>query len=199
VLYQSGYVQVGYLHIEVDGESNEYMFNPNLWMALGPNGLVDAQDAMMLGDTGQYSAHAFILKQVKAGDLYVGGEKQGYLGPMSIVDIADMQTGQMLGARLITPDQGFETTIGGRPVTITMSTRVDNYSDFSYKRDPGIPILYFGWIAMIVGVALTMYIPFSQAWVRITGGEAQFLLAGRGGMDDAKKIASQWNDILSTP
>jgi cytochrome c biogenesis protein len=199
VLYQSGYVQEGYLNVEIDGESREYRFVPNVWMALGPNGLVPAENAMSMGGSGQYSDHAFILMQVKAGDLYVGGEKQGYLGPMSIVEMADMTTGQQFAGRLISPDQGFETEIGGTPVSVTMSTRVDDYSDFSYKRDPGIPILYFGWIAMIVGVSLAMYIPFSQAWVRISGSDAHILLTGRGGREDAAKLASQWNDILSTP
>jgi hypothetical protein len=50
---------------------------------------------------------------------------------------------------------------------------------------------------MIVGVMLAMYVPFSQAWVRIKGNTAHLLLAGRGGgVEDARALAGQWNDIL---
>lgn len=197
-LYQSGYVQVGYLRVVIDGKADDYMFVPNTWVVIGPTGLVDVDQLMsMNADMSQYSSDAFILKQVKAGDLYVEGKKDGYLGPMSIVNIANMQTGQTLGTQLITPDKGFDTTIDGKPVHVTMSTRVDDYSDFSYKRDPGIPILYFGWIAMIVGVTLAMYVPFTQIWIRVTGETAHLLMSGRGGIEDAHKLTSQWNDILN--
>ena len=179
VLYQSGYQQLGYLSVEMNGKTKEYPVTPGDWFVLTADGPADPGSAMSGVE------EAFSLEAVKAGDLYIGGKKTGYLGPLAIAHRGSMATGETLDSVLLSPDEGLVTRIDGLPATVRMSRKVDNYSDFSYKRDPGIPVLYLGWIVMILGITLALYIPFAQVWVRVEGASGQLLVAGTSSSDDA--------------
>ena len=193
VMYQSSYQQIGYLDVDIDGERQEIQAVTDQWLGLGQGGLIEGTRAMNMGPAAAETV--FYLEQVKAGELFISGESQGMMGPMTIASLIDRRTSQSLGRILLTPDKGFETTLGGKPVSVRMSRRVDNYSDFSYKRDPGIPILYLGWISMIVGIAVALYIPFTQVWLRFEPSKTYALVAG-GGSAVADSNYGRWNDML---
>jgi len=195
VLYQSGYQQIGYIKVTDAERSVEYPVYPEQWLVLTPQGPVP-DDQVTSGDA--IFSSAFLMEQVKAGDLYQGGKKVGYIGPLTIVRIADVATGQTT-SQLLSPDRSFKTELAGRKVRVSMAKRVDNYSDFAYKRDPGIPVLYFGWIALIIGIALSLYLPFTQVWIRLSqagaGGETAWMLM----QGPAGAYYARWHDILRAP
>lgn len=193
VMYQSGYQQIGYVEVEYLGETKEYQCPSGVLIGVASGGLVDAMKAVSAGQP--VAQIAFAIQQVKAGDLYIQGENTGFMGPLTIAEMYDMTTMQSLGRMLLSPDNPIETTLLGEPLTIKMSRRVDNYSDFSYKRDPGIPILYLGWIAMIVGISVALYIPFTQVWLRFEPTKTYALVAGGGSMV-ADSTYGRWNDML---
>lgn len=196
-LYQSGYHQTGYLSLSIAaGEAVEAELladTPSVitsrgvavqdgpggaWLLPVPGTQFGKVTALPQGTPVSDLLYEF--EQVKAGDYYDGGVKAGYIGPLTIAHMYEPQSGQYMGSRLITPDKPLALTVNGQPALASMSRRVDNYSIFSYKRDPGIPVLYFGWILMIAGVALTLYIPFSQLYLRYEqqGGKLYILGAG---------------------
>jgi hypothetical protein len=90
----------------------------------------------------------------------------------------------MSGDFLVKPDQGFELRLQGKPVKVTMSTRVDNYSDFSYQRDPGLPVLAAGWILLVIGVAAALYTPFTVVQARAEPGRLLLLVMGQNSQPD---------------
>jgi hypothetical protein len=176
---------------EGENAPREYRMLPNQTCAISPQGLVVFDD-----ETGQWllpkaddatrftvmpsetplSSLRFQFEAVKAGDLYEGGKKTRYIGPMTICNFYDGN--QYLGSQIIDTERGFNASVAGQPVRCTMSKRVDNYSIFSYNRDPGKPVLYFGWVCMILGVAFTLYIGFSQIWLRAEGSRVLLLALG---------------------
>ena len=174
-LYQSGYEQRGYVAATINGEEGTYPAPAGLFLALTSQGTADAMQVMATQDC---SDIGFAFEQVKAGDLYVGGEKQGYIGPLTLASLVDLKTGDELGRVMVTPEQGFTVNLNGEQVEVRMSRRVDNYSVFAYKRDPGIPVLYFGWIALIIGITAALYIPYGQLRARVSGGKAYLAAYG---------------------
>lgn len=196
-LYQSGYHQIGYLEVSIAaGEPIEAELLAETPSVITPRG-VAVQDGpggnwllpvpgtqfgkvTVLPEGTPISDLMYEFEQVKAGDYYDGGIKAGYIGPMTIAHMYEPRSGQYMGSQLITPDKPLAFTLNGQPAMASMSKRVDNYSIFSYKRDPGIPVLYFGWILMIIGVALTLYVPFSQLYLRYEQAGGKLYLLGTG-------------------
>ncbi len=197
VLYQSDYQQDGYFEVTgPDGTVAEYPAPANLWMVLTPAGPAPAETAMGTGQP--FSDYAFLLEPIKDGDLYRQGNKAGHVGPMTLAHLANINSSEE-STRVISVDQPFTATILGKPYTVKLSQKVDNYSGFSYKRDPGIPILYFGWISLIIGIALSLYLPFTQVWLRIEAGRVLMLAAAPGGTRAARALYARWRDILVRP
>jgi cytochrome c biogenesis protein ResB len=122
-----------------------------------------------------------VAENVKAGDLYRHGKKTGEIGPMSIFSLRDNGSGMEMGSVLIDQDKGFATRVGTQEYQVRMAPKVDNYSIFAYKRDPGSPLLFLGWVMLVAGIALTMYVPFTQVWVRAEAGSLRVLALGRDG------------------
>jgi cytochrome c biogenesis protein len=196
VLSQSGYGQKGFLNVTSATGTQEYFTPAEEWLVLTPDGPDFADNVLRTGAA--HSQYAFRLEQIKAGDLYVRGKKRGYIGPLTIVHLADVKTRQQW-AQLLTPDKPFTTQIGGTQYSVALSRRVDNYSEFSYQRDPGIPILYFGWISLIAGIAVTLYVPFTQVWLCIEPQRVFMLAVGPGGARALRALYSRWRDILLAP
>jgi len=191
-IYQSGYQQRGYMLIEQNGEETEYPLPSGLWFVIGPNGPMTPEQAM---SAGVMVAEAFFAEPLKAGTLYVGGEPQGEIGPMTILRTARMEDGAASQGRLLTPDDTQQITIDGQPAVLRLSAKLENYSDFSYKLDPGIPALYFGWILMTVAITLAMYIPFGKVNLRVEPNRTFALVSGRG-IESAKQEYTRWRELL---
>jgi cytochrome c biogenesis protein len=196
VLYQSGYGQQGTIIAQHGSESQEYPAPSDTWLALAPSGLVDAQQAIGMGQP--ISNLAFLLEPIKAGDLYKQGVKSGVVGPLTLAHVADVDS-KKEWTQLFSVDQPLKVTLMGEAYTLKLSPQVANYSEFSYKRDPGIPVLYLGWIALIVGITLGLYIPFTQVWLRFEHGRVFIVCAGPGGMRARHAFYARWRDILEQP
>ncbi|MBN2083392.1 cytochrome c biogenesis protein ResB [bacterium] len=192
-IYQSGYQQRGYMLIEQDGQETEYPLPSGLWFVIGPNGPMTPEQAM---SSGVMVTEAFFAEPLKAGMLYVGGKPQGEIGPLTILRTARMEDGAASQGRMLTPEVTEQITVDGRPATLRLSSKLENYSDFSYKLDPGIPVLYFGWILMIISIALAMYVPFSRVHMRVEPQRTFVLQSGRG-IESAKRDYAHWRDLLS--
>jgi cytochrome c biogenesis protein ResB len=177
-LYQSSYIQQGYLSTTFGGQTQEMQLPPaGTLYVFTPQGLMPRDMAMGM----PMSAQGFEFEQVKAGDVYHGDAKQGSIGPMTLAHMYDARSGEYLGSQLVTTDKAIVTSIGGEVISAMMSPKVDNFSVFSYQRDPGAPILLFGWLSLVLGIALTLYIPFTQVWVRVDGAKSHFLASGPDG------------------
>ncbi len=58
-------------------------------------------------------------------------------------------------------------------------TGIEEYTVLQYVRDPGIPIVYFGGLILIIGLTLTLYFPFRQVRVMLKPeGDGTAFLAG---------------------
>lgn len=190
-IYQSSYQQQGYLEVTVDGQTHECQLLPQQRIYIGAEGCyvesggtlfsLKPEDGFRAASGVDVNSLAIVVcEPIKAGDLYIGGELSGYLGPMTTISAGVMGLG-LTAQQVITPEQGLELTLGdGQTADVRMSKRVENFSVFSYKRDPGIPLLYLGWIAMIVGISLALYIPFTQVRIRLDGRQLSVLLSGAG-------------------
>jgi cytochrome c biogenesis protein len=197
VLYQSDYTQDGYLLVTgPDGHSDTYPAAAGQWLVLTPAGPEPAETAMGAGQP--LSDYAFRLEPIKEGDLYRQGTKAGRIGPMSLLHLANINT-EVEALQIIDTQRSFKTTLMDKQYTVQLAPKVDNSSGFSYKRDPGIPILYFGWIAMIIGITLSLYLPFTQIWLRVETGRVFMLAAPAGGMRAARTLYARWRDILMQP
>jgi hypothetical protein len=178
-LYQSGYTQVGYASVDYGaGDVKEFPLPNGSWLAVAPGGIMLNDMAAQAGTP--VANLAFQIEAVKAGDLYEDGKKVGYIGPLTIAHLVDRATGQGVDDVLIDPEHGFSVMLNGRPVQVKMSRRVDNYSTFSYTRDPGLPVLAIGWILLVAGIAGALYVPFTQVQARFEAGQTLLLVTGSG-------------------
>lgn len=189
MLFQSGYEQNGYISYELDGKPVEELVPSDMWLCLTSNGLARAES---LGNTDK----VFLLEKVKAGDLYIDGENTGYLGPMTIAHVQNVMVDAPPQQIMLDTEQGFALSLDGQQVEVRLSPRIQNFSIFSYKRDPGMPVLYLGWILMIIGIGVALYVPFNKVHIRIEPQQAMFLLGGvRGG--GLKGLKREIHAILS--
>jgi len=190
-IYQSSYQQQGYLEVGIDGQTRECLLLPGQPIFIGPDGCytesmgtlfsLEKKDGFgAVGDRDISSMAMLVCEPIKAGDLYLEGKLAGYVGPLTIAT-AGVMGGGMSAREVISPDHGIDIMLpSGQIAKVKMSRQVENFSIFSYKRDPGIPILYFGWIAMIIGITLALYIPFTQVRMRIADDHVSVLLSGAG-------------------
>lgn len=205
VVYQSGYDQRGYLLISHGGEEREAripdpLFGDDTWYGLTADDIVmwhperrqwfkpiEVGDdvRMQFVDAAQVGQLAFKVEDnVKSGDLYVHHKKTGRIGPMAIFTLRmrDVAEGGGMGSLLVTnertPAHSFDVRVGTEAYNVRLSPKVDDYSVFAYKRDPGSPVLFMGWILLVAGIALTMYVPFTQLWVRAEPGSLSTLALG---------------------
>jgi cytochrome c biogenesis protein len=72
--------------------------------------------------------------------------------------------------------------IGSYKVQVTR-TETAQYTGLQVKRDPGVWIVYLGFIVMVLGVAMTYYSCHRKIWFHATPGKAttQIVVAGRAG------------------
>ncbi|MCB1188027.1 cytochrome c biogenesis protein ResB [bacterium] len=187
MLFQSGYEQSGFLSMTVDGKTTEELVPAEMWIGIIPDmagnpRLARAEDAVGRTDT------AFLLEKVKAGDLYIDGKLDRHLGPMTVVHKHNLMTNEV-SDQILDTEKGFKVSMDGQWVELKLADRIQNFSIFSYKRDPGMPMLYLGWILMIIGIGVALYVPFHKVNVRVEDGQAMLLVSGArgGGLKGLKK------------
>ena len=64
---------------------------------------------------------------------------------------------------------------------LDMTVELRGFSEFTLliaKRDPGAPIVWFAFLALIVGLAITFYLPRRRGWARLTA-DGRLDLVGR--------------------
>jgi hypothetical protein len=177
-LFQSSYIQVGHVDISLGGRSTEMEFPAQTWLVLTPAGLVSPEQAIASGMP--FSNEALYFEPIKGGKLYKGKEVAGEFGPLTLVRRADIQAGGDLAPVIIDTERALELMVGGQSASLRISPRIDNISVFSYKRDPGMPVMYLGWVLMILGTAFALYTPFTQVWLRHDPEGSALLILGRG-------------------
>lgn len=198
-LYQSSYQQDGYLEYTIGGETKDVLFPAwaaQQWMLLTPSGPQPAEEVLSSGVA--HGDVVFMLEPIKAGDIFERGQKTGYLGPMTLVRLQNLSNAEMQ-TKLLEPGKQLEMTLDGKPASVGISKKVDNYSVFEYKRSPGMWILWTGWIVMIIGITIGMYISFGQAWIRLEAGKAYMLYRGPGADNAGETYYTGWRDILVKP
>ena len=195
-LFQSSYIQDGHVSIETGGRSIDSRFAAQNWLLLTPAGLMVAQQALMRGMP--VSNEVLYFEQVKGGKLYRGDEVVGEFGPLTLLRRTDLATEQSLEPVIIDTERSHELLLAGQTATIRLSPEVNNISVFSYKRDPGMPIMYLGWVLMIIGIAFALYTPFTQVWLRSDAEGACLLILGRGSQKNSPLMA-RLHAILAGP
>jgi cytochrome c biogenesis protein ResB len=205
VVYQSGYEQHGYLLVSNGGQEKELripdaLFGKETWYGLTADGIVlwhperrrwfipidDGDEVrMQFVEPGAVGQLAFMVAEnVKSGDLYKHHKKVGHIGPMAIFTLRprDSMDPNAQGSLLLTnersPQHSFDVQVGRQTYNVRLSPKVEDYSVFAYKRDPGSPVLFTGWLLLVAGIALTMYVPFTQVWVRAEPGSLSMLALG---------------------
>lgn len=118
----------------------------------------------------------FTLSQTVAGRLFNHDTKKEILvPPMSIFRVIDLNTGQPLFLRVISSENWIKLGEGSSRVSVRLGDKVENASIFSYKKDPGTPVIYFGFIFIILGAAITIYTNRNQIFI---SSEGRLLLYG---------------------
>lgn len=129
------------------------------------------------------SPFVLIIDEIKGGPLYEGGKIASEIPSMARVRILDKQ-GSTVGLDVVSSLQPLQ--LPG--MTLGIGENIYSASIFQYKRDPGLPLIYIGFLMVILGVLGTLYWRFQQVYARIEGGKLHFALRSTGLVDDAEKF-----------
>ncbi len=186
LFYQASFAQTGYLTVSFDGVEKTYPLVPNTAYQVQPDGeLREVSQGSAVPFGSQVLFHPEPqggVFPVKAGPLFRAGKPDGYLGPIGLFQIIPA-TAKGNRFILLNPKEWFELSVPGHEVRVKMSDRVDDVSIFQYKHDPGTAILFTGWIVLIIGVLITLYIPFIQVYIRWDNGKVSCYSSVQGAAD----------------
>ncbi len=186
LFYQASFAQTGYITVSFDGREETYPVTPNTAYQVKPDGKlreVTSGTATPLGSEILFHPEPQGgVFPVKAGPLFKAGEPVGYLGPIGLFEVVG-KTDRGQRFVLLNPKEWFELTLPGHTVKVKMADKVDDVSIFQYKHDPGTAILFTGWIGLILGVLITLYIPFVQVYLRWQRGKVLCYSTVQGAAD----------------
>lgn len=167
--YQTSYIQQGYVVVSCDGAETTYPVQPGAAYQVGRDGKLHE-----ISEHGAFPFGSEILYHprlqggsfpVKAGPLYRAGVREGELKPIGLFEVVAADSTDSHYVLLNTTDW-LQLHLAGHKLRVRMASQVDSTSVFQYKHDPGVGIVFFGWIALILGIILTMYVPFVQVHLR---------------------------------
>ena len=167
--YQTSYVQEGYLLVSCDGSEAAYPVRAGAAYQVWRDGRLHEISEFGPSPTGseilyhpQTQGGTF---PVKAGPLYRAGVREGELKPIGLFEILPADSTDSRYELLNTTDW-LQLHLPGHKLRVRMASRVDSTSVFQYRHDPGVGVVFFGWIVLIIGIVLTMYVPFVQVHLR---------------------------------
>ncbi len=162
--YQTSYMKTGYVTVSFDGQESTYHVRPGYAYQVGPDGELWEADRGIDPNGSEILAHPEPIGgtfPVKSGPLYESGIQTGQLGPIGLFHLIS-QNGTPLRFVLLTPDKPLELTIPGHKVTVRMDGVTEDVSVFQYKQDPGVWLVFTGWMALIAALLITAFITFAR-------------------------------------
>ncbi|MCD6118680.1 cytochrome c biogenesis protein ResB [bacterium] len=180
MFYQSSYSRGIELIVETsDGDTFSQVVDMNVPFEVTPEGL------RSVGRFGAATSPFFFrIDEIKGGPLHEGREITGELDPMISISIFSSENGQMMGMDVIKNDHPLmlpDFSLGIGKETIGASV-------FQYKRDPGLPLVYLGFLILVLGTLGALFMHFQQMYLCIEGQKARLGLRSTGIADDADKL-----------
>ena len=174
LFYQSSFQQTGYAIVSFDGVEKKYPLKPSTAYQVTSDGdLVEVRPQMADPNGSEVLFHPEPqggVFPVKAGPLFEAGKEAGTLEPIGLFQIIPpLENGQRF--ILLNTKEWFKLDVPGHNVKIKMAPEVDDVSIFQYSHDPGTAVVFTGWITLIVGVLVTLYVPFIQIFMRWEKGK----------------------------
>lgn len=182
VFYQSAYNRSIDITAEMPGgDKFSTRVDMNVPFEVTPNGF----RAVPPG-TVSVSPFVMIIDEIKGGKVYEGGKITREIPPMARVRILN-QAGATVGLDVVSSEQ----TLALPGMTLGIGENIYSASIFQYKRDPGLPLIYIGFLMVILGVLGTLYWRFQQVYSKVEGGYLHFALRSTGLVDDADKFMGE--------
>ena len=179
VFYQSAYNRSIEVYAEVPGgEKFTTRVDMNVPFEVTPSGF----RAVPPGTVAQ-SPFVMIIDEIKGGPVYEQGKIAREIPSMARFRILD-RGGSTVGLDVVSSLQPMD--LPGMKLGI--GEDIYSASIFQYKRDPGLPLIYIGFLMVILGVLGTLYWRFQQVYARAEGGKLYFALRSTGLVDDADKF-----------
>jgi len=176
--YQASYAQTGYVVVRFDGKESTHPVMPGHAYVVSPaGGLVEfGAEAEAGGELLYHPPPQGGAFPVKYGSLYEGGRRTSTLGPLGLFELVDLKT-EASRSIVLKPDKWQKLNVPGHDVAVRMSPKVEEVSIFSYRNDPGVPFVFAGWILLIIGVLVTLYVPFVE--LRVSMSEEKVIVSAR--------------------
>ena len=133
---------------------------------------------------GASSPFVFLIDDIKTGPWYQSGVYKGELEPQAMLRILDGSTGETQAMEVITKSQ----PISAPMFSIGLGEKVVSTSIFQWKRDPGLPLVYLGFITVVLGVLGTLFFRFQQVYVRAEKRKFYMALRSTGIAEDSGKF-----------
>jgi len=186
LFYQSSFQQTGYAIVSFDGVEKKYPLRPSTAYQVTSNGELVETQAQMPDPAGSeilfHPEPQGGVFPVKAGPLFEAGREVGTLEPIGLFQIIPpLENGQRF--ILLNTKEWFKLNVPGHNVKIRMAPEVDDVSIFQYSHDPGTAVVFTGWIILIAGVLITLYVPFIQIFVRWEKGKILCVSSVHGAAD----------------
>lgn len=111
-----------------------------------------------------------------------GGSNDNLVQPGQMrVELYRASTGSPIGQQTL--DQGDPVTVDGLSFTFV---REHEFTGLSVSRDPGVLIVWFGCLLLVVGFTMKLFLPFRRLWARLEvrpDGRGVLSIAAPGGTD----------------
>ena len=179
LLYQSALNRSIEVVAKVSGEEYRQMVSMNVPFEITPNGITAIPPGM-----GASSPFVFLIDDIKTGPWYQSGVYKGELEPQAMLRILDGSTGETQAMEVITKSQ----PISAPMFSIGLGEKVVSTSIFQWKRDPGLPLVYLGFITVVLGVLGTLFFRFQQVYVRAEKRKFYMALRSTGIAEDSGKF-----------
>lgn len=162
MFYQTSYIQSGNIIVSFDDKESAYPVRAGYAYQVGSDGSFweagqnfDPNGSEIIGHPEPVGGTF----PVKAGPLYVDGKQAGTLGPLGLFQLISVD-GTPQRFFLLAPDKPLELTVPGHKVFVRMSKETDDVSVFQYKQDPGIWLVFLGWMVLIAALFITAFSTF---------------------------------------
>jgi cytochrome c biogenesis protein len=179
VLYQSAFNRRIELVATIDGTEFRTEVSQGVPFEVTPDGL----RAVPQGRPAT-TPFVFIIDDIKVGPWYQAGEYKGEIPPMAKLRVLDARSAETVQMSVITKDE----PLSAPGFTLAIGDKIVSESIFQWKRDPGLPLVYLGFIFVVLGVLGTLYWRFQQAYVRVENGKLYIALRSTGIAEDAGKF-----------
>jgi cytochrome c biogenesis protein ResB len=180
MFYQSAFDRTIEIKVTtLSGESFTEMVGMNVPFVVTPSGIQPVMGGNTFG-----SPFVLVIQDVKEGPWYSGKKLMGELTPMVQMGFFDARSGQSMGTEILKKGSPLDLS----SFTLELGDRIKSASIFQYKRDPGLPLIYLGFLMLFLGALGSLALKFRQVFICISGGKARLGMRSSGIVENTDKF-----------